>query len=54
MESDVYVNLRNKTGFTAKDLMEYLFLDSMRERKNAKILVGMDSGLINIGLQNSP
>ena len=51
VESDVYETLKLKTGFSSADLMNYLFLDSMTNRKDAKILIGLDNSLVNVGIK---
>lgn len=47
-ESGVYKKVMDDIGLKGSDLTEYLYLSSLNEQKNAKILVGLQNALINI------
>jgi regulator of protease activity HflC (stomatin/prohibitin superfamily) len=46
-ESDVYKAVQDQVGVKQDDLTEYLFLNSLMDQKNAKILVGLQNSIIN-------
>lgn len=50
-EADVYSRVQNEVGVHGHELTEYLYLNSLMEQKNAKLLVGLQNSIINFGNQ---
>jgi regulator of protease activity HflC (stomatin/prohibitin superfamily) len=50
-ESDVYKTTQEEVGVNGSDLTEYLFLNSIMEQKNAKLLIGLQNSIINFSNQ---
>lgn len=48
-ESEVYKYLEEGVGLKSNELSEYLFLNSLNDQKNAKLLVGLQNAIINMG-----
>ena len=48
-EAKVYKKLIDEVGLKGNDLSEYLFLNSLNEQKNAKVLVGLQNAILNFG-----
>jgi hypothetical protein len=38
-----------EVGVQSTDLNQYLFLDSLMDKKDAKVLVGLSNSIINLG-----
>lgn len=53
-EADVYSKLQNEVGIQGSDLSQYLFLNSLMDQKNAKLLVGLQNSIINFASTNLP
>lgn len=51
-ESEIYKLLQDQTGLKGDDLSQYLYLNSLMDQKNAKLLVGLQNSIINFG--NTP
>ena len=51
-EATVYQNAMSSIGLNETELNLYLFLSSINDQKNAKLLVGLKNSLVNMG--NSP
>lgn len=50
-ESEVYKNLINNIQLNGTEFSEYVFLNSLNEQRNAKLLVGLQNSIINMGNQ---
>ena len=50
-EADVYKKLENDVAIKGSELSQYIFLNSLMEQKNAKLLVGLTNSIINLGNQ---
>jgi hypothetical protein len=50
-ESETYHNVMNDIGLTDTDLMQYIYLNSVSDNKNANVLVGLKNTIVN--LQNN-
>lgn len=48
----IYDNIQKDVGLIGDDLNEYLYMNSLNEQKNAKLLVGMQNSILNFG--NNP
>jgi hypothetical protein len=48
----IYNNIQKDVGLSGDDLNEYLYMNSLNEQKNAKLLVGMQNSILNFG--NTP
>ncbi len=53
-ESEVYKLFKNQVNLQTGDLNQYLFLDSLMDKKDAKVLVGLSNSIINLGNVNAP
>ncbi len=53
-ESEVYKYLESGIGLKSTELSEYLFLNALNEQKYAKLLVGLQNAIINMGNQPVP
>lgn len=51
-EADTYKLLQDQVALKGDDLSQYLFLNSLMDQKNAKLLVGLQNSIINFG--NTP
>jgi len=51
-EAEIYKLLQDQVGIKGQDMSEYLYLNSMMDQKNAKLLVGLQNSIVNFG--NSP
>lgn len=52
-EANVYKKVEKEMGIAGSDLSEYLFLSSLMDQKNAKLLVGLQNSIINLN-SNQP
>jgi hypothetical protein len=52
-ESEIYKKVLTEVGIQASDLNQYLFLDSLKEKKDANVLVGLGNSIINLGGNNA-
>jgi hypothetical protein len=50
-ESEVYKNLIENIKLNGTEFSQYVFLNSLNEQKNAKLLVGLQNSIINMGNQ---
>jgi hypothetical protein len=48
-ESEIYKKLIEDVGLKGDDLSEYLYLSSINDNKNAKLLIGVQNAIINFG-----
>ena len=48
-ESNVYNNVQKKIGIKDKEFGDYVYYTNLMEQKDAKILVGLGSSIINFG-----
>jgi hypothetical protein len=53
-ESEVYKYLEQGVGLKSNELSEFLFLNALNEQKYAKLLVGLQNAIINMGNQPIP
>merc|ERR1712037_689176 len=44
-EAKVYQNIENEIGLKGEDLNQYLYLNSLKNQKNAKLLVGLQNSI---------
>ena len=51
-QANVYSNIEKDIGLLGDDLNQYLYLNSLNEQKNAKLLVGMQNSILSFG--NTP
>lgn len=51
-EADIYKLLQDQVDLKGDDLSQYLYLNSLMDQKNAKLLVGLQNSIINFG--NTP
>jgi regulator of protease activity HflC (stomatin/prohibitin superfamily) len=47
MENEVYKKVRLELGLSGKEFSEYIFLNSLADKKDLKILVGLNNSIIN-------
>ena len=50
-QANVYKNIEDRVGLTGNDLNQYLYLNSLNQQKNAKLLVGLQNSILNFGNQ---
>jgi len=50
-ETDVYKTVQDSVGLESNDLTQYLFLNGLMDKKNAKLLVGLQNSILNFGNQ---
>lgn len=50
-ETDVYKIVQDTIGLESADLTQYVYLNSLMDQKNAKLLVGLQSSILNLGNQ---
>ncbi len=48
----VYGSIQNDLGLKGDDLSQYLYLNTLKDQKNAKLLVGMQNSILSFG--NNP
>lgn len=53
-ETQVYNRFQKELGISSTDLNDYLFLNSLMDNKNAKVLVGLQNSIVNFGQSNQP
>lgn len=51
-QAKVYENIEKNVGLAGDDLNQYLYLNTLKKQKNAKLLVGLSNSIINFG--NTP
>lgn len=51
-QASVYNGIQNNIGLKGDDLSQYLYLNTLNEQKNAKLLVGMQNSILSLG--NNP
>jgi regulator of protease activity HflC (stomatin/prohibitin superfamily) len=51
-QANVYSNIQKDIGLAGDDLNQYLYLNSLNDQKNAKLLVGMQNSILSFG--NTP
>ena len=51
-QAKVYGNIEKDIGLNGDDLNQYLYLNSLNDQKNAKLLVGMQNSILSFG--NTP
>jgi regulator of protease activity HflC (stomatin/prohibitin superfamily) len=52
-ESAIYNTIKTGTDFTDPELTQYVFMDSVKQNENAKLLFGLQNTIINFGNQPS-
>lgn len=53
-ESEIYRKVVDDIGLAPEDLTQYIFLNSLMDQKNAKLLIGLQNSIINFGNQPVP
>lgn len=48
-QADVFENIEKEMGLSGDDLNQYLYLNSLNNQKNAKLLVGLQNSIVNFG-----
>jgi hypothetical protein len=48
----IYNNIQTEIGLKGDDLTQYLYLNTLKDQKNAKLLVGMQNSILSFG--NNP
>ena len=51
-QANVYNKIQNDIGMKGDDLSQYLYLNTLNDQKNAKLLVGMQNSILSFG--NTP
>ena len=51
-ESDIYKRVMDEIGLKGPELTDYLYLNSLSDQKNAKLLVGLQNTILNIPASN--
>jgi len=50
-ETEVYQQVENFLGLQTDDLTQYVFINSLMEQKDAKLLIGLQNSILNLGNQ---
>jgi hypothetical protein len=53
-QARVYETIEKDIGVNGDDLNQYLYLNSLKKQKNAKLLVGLQNTIINFGNNPTP
>ena len=51
-QANIYGNIQTEIGLKGDDLNQYLYMNTLGEQKNAKLLVGMQNSILSFG--NNP
>ena len=51
-QANIYKNIQTDVGLKGDDLNQYLYMNTLGDQKNAKLLVGMNQSILSFG--NNP